>query len=203
MNRLFEIIVNEIDGFLNEEDYRGSHQAPNRDSDDSPMYDVTDKFGEDIYGSNAVRMFGGYGSYDNYSVALIQRARNKPNMQVKIYRAVPKVITNQEKIDDYQKRMKYILKTGKLPRDVDNWRNSSEYYNWLSNEIKRLKALPQEAESKVKINDGDWVTINPVYAKQHGESNLKNNYRIITKTVPAKQLYTDGNSIHEWGYNAI
>jgi hypothetical protein len=98
--------------------------------------------------------------------------------------------------------MKYILKTGKLPRDIDNWRNSSEYYDWLSNEIEKLKALPLN-DKKVGINDGDWITINPAYAKQHGESNLRNNYRIISKTVTAKELYTDGNSIHEWGYDAI
>jgi hypothetical protein len=202
MSKLFEIIVVEINKFLNEEDYRGSHQAPNKNGDDSPLYDVTNQFGEDIYGSNALRMFGGYGSYDNYSIALIQQARNKPNMSIKIYRAIPKVITNQEKINDYQKRMKYILKTGKLPRDIDNWRNSSEYYDWLSNEIEKLKALPLN-DKKVGINDGDWITINPAYAKQHGESNLRNNYRIISKTVTAKELYTDGNSIHEWGYDAI
>ena len=184
---------------IKEENYQGSHQAPQPNGDDSPMYDVTKQFGEDIYGSNAVRMFGGYGSYDNYSIALIQQARNKPNMQVKIYRAVPKVITNQEKIDDYQKRMKYILKTGKLPRDVDNWRNSSEYYDWLSGEIEKLKTQP--TEDRTKINNGDWVTINPQYAKEHGQGNLKNNFRVLTKTVSASQLYTDGNCIHEWGYS--
>jgi hypothetical protein len=95
ISKLFEIIVIEINKFLNEEDYRGSHQAPNKNGDDSPLYDVTNQFGEDIYGSNALRMFGGYGSYDNYSIALIQQARNKPNMSIKIYRAIPKVITNQ------------------------------------------------------------------------------------------------------------
>jgi hypothetical protein len=165
-----------------------------------PMYDVTTQFGQDIYGSNALRMFGGYGSYDNYSIALIQQARNKPNMQVQIYRAVPKVITNQEKISDYEKRMKYILKTGKLPRDVDNFRNSSEYYDWLSTEIEKLKTQP--TDEKTKINSGDWVTINPMYAKVHGQGNLGNKFRVLTKTVSASQLYTDGNSIHEWGYNA-
>jgi len=157
-------------------------------------------YGEDIYGPEAVRMFGNYRPHDKYSISLIQQARNKPNMQVRIYRAVPKVITNQEKIDDYQKRMKYILKTGKLPRDVDNFRNSSEYYDWLSTEIEKLKTQP--TDDKTKINNGDWVTINPIYAKEHGQGNLGNKFRVLTKTVSAKQLYTDGNDINEWGYNA-
>ena len=212
-NREFDYYTNLIDLLdelidphenLNEdEDYRGEHQAPSKNGDDSPMYDVTNQFGEDIYGSNAVRMYGGYGSYDSYSIALIQRARNKPNMQVKIYRAVPKVISNQEKIGDYEKRMKEIHRRGKLPRDVDNFRNASEYYNWLDSEVERLKTLPSEDIEKVKINNGDWVTINPMYAKVHGQSNLNNMFRVLSKTVSAKQLYTDGNSIHEWGYSAL
>jgi hypothetical protein len=181
-----------------EEDYRGQHTAPT--SEDSPMYDVTNAFGEDIYTDKALRMFGLYGSYDSYSIALIQRARNKPNMLVKIYRAIPKVITNQDRFNDYEKQKLYILKTGRLPKGADNWRNSSEYYDWLSNEVDRLRGLPQETEEKVKINNGDWVTINPAYAKVHGQSNLNNKFKVLSKTVPAKNLFTDGNSIHEWGY---
>ena len=34
---------------LSEEDYRGEHQAPNKTKLDSPMYDVTNAFGEDFY----------------------------------------------------------------------------------------------------------------------------------------------------------
>lgn len=181
-----------------EDDYRGYHTAPT--SEDSPMYDVTNTFGEDMYTDRALRMFGGYGQYDGYSIALIQRARNKPNMPVKIYRAIPAILTNQEKINDYEKQKAYILKTGKLPKDVDNWRNSSEYNDWISNEIDRLKALPPEQDAKAKINNGDWVTINPAYAKVHGQSNLNNKFKVLSKTVPAKNLFTDGNSIHEWGY---
>ena len=31
-------------------------------------------------------------------------------------------------------------------------------------------------------------------------SNLNNSFKIVRKTVKASQLYTDGNSIFEWGY---
>ena len=187
-----------VNSFLNEEDYRGEHQAPNKN--DSPMYDVTNAFSSDIYGSNALRMFGGYNSYDNYSIAIIQQAKNKPNKQIKIYRAVPAVVTNQEKINDYEKRMKEIQRRGKLPRDVTNWQNASEYYNWLDSEVEKLKTQPSDTTEKIKINNGDWVTINPMYAKEHGQNNLNNKYKVITKTVNAKNLFTDGNSVHEWGY---
>lgn len=53
------------------------------------------------------------------------------------------------------------------------------------------------------IKRGDWVTPSKEYAKEHGESNLggKGKYKIASMRVPAKHLYTDGNSIHEWGYH--
>ncbi len=60
------------------------------------------------------------------------------------------------------------------------------------------RAVPKEIK---EILAGDWVTINKQYAVTHGESSLQGNYSILTKIVPAKNLYTDGNSIHEWGYN--
>ena len=51
-----------------------------------------------------------------------------------------------------------------------------------------------------KINSGDWVTIYRPYAKEHGLSSLRGKYKILSMTVPAKNLFTDGNSIYEWGY---
>lgn len=192
MKSIKQIIREEI------EDYRGSHQAPSKANEDSPMYDLTQTYGEDIYTNNALRYFG-HQLYDAYTINLIQSVRNKPNARVKIYRAVPKVITNQEKINDYEKQKAYILKTGRLPAHVDNFSNKSEYYEYLDDEIQKLKSLSDEPD-KVKINDGDWVTINPAYAREHGQSNLNNNYRVLTKTVYAKNLYNEGD-INEWGYS--
>ena len=193
MRKIKNIIKEEV------EDYRGYHTAPT--AADSPMHDVTNAFGEDMYDGlqKAVRYFGNGYPYDAYSISLIQRVRNKPNAQVKIYRAVPIAITNQEKINNYEKQKAYILKTGRLPQGVDNWKNSREYYDWISGEIDKLKALPAEQDSKVKINSGDWVTINPAYARDHGKNHI-GKYRVLTKTVPARTLFTDGNDIHEWGY---
>jgi hypothetical protein len=62
------------------------------------------------------------------------------------------------------------------------------------------RAVPSHAKRAV-INPGDWVTPTRDYAVQHGESNLQGQYRIISKQVPAKHLWNDGNSIHEWGYD--
>jgi hypothetical protein len=84
---------------------------------------------------------------DNETIKIIQLAHNKPEMPIKIYRAVPEEFENE------------------------------------------------------KINLGDWVTVNKKYAIAHGKSTLQNKYTILTAIVPAKTLFTDGNSIHEWGYN--
>jgi len=61
------------------------------------------------------------------------------------------------------------------------------------------RAVPPDAGDK--INVGDWVTINADYATAHGESALRGEYKIISKKVRAKELFTDGNSVHEWGYS--
>ena len=77
--------------------------------------------------------------------------------------------------------------------------------NFLRTEGFRVEECPDgkatELNKNFKINSGDWVTINKEYAIEHGKSNLRNKYKIIQKTVLASQLYTDGNSIHEWGYD--
>lgn len=61
------------------------------------------------------------------------------------------------------------------------------------------RAVPKDVQ-KPKINAGDWVTTSPSYAKEHGEANLGNNYRVLKQTVRADELATSGDSIHEWGY---
>jgi len=50
-----------------------------------------------------------------------------------------------------------------------------------------------------KINDGDWVTVNPEYAKEHG-GRFEKGYQIIKKDVKASEIFTNGDSIHEFGY---
>ena len=60
------------------------------------------------------------------------------------------------------------------------------------------RAVPKDIK---EINPGDWVTINKKYAKYHGKNWLDNNFTVLSIKVPASEIYTDGNSIHEWGWN--
>jgi hypothetical protein len=64
-------------------------------------------------------------------------------------------------------------------------------------EVTIYRAVPKGVKD---INEGDWITINKDYAKQHGESYLEDGYEIVTKKVKAKDITTNGDSIHEWGY---
>jgi anaerobic selenocysteine-containing dehydrogenase len=190
---------------IKEEDYRGHHLAPDKDA--AVLYDVSKLYPDDIYTLpffEAVRYYGD--SSDEYSdaasLSIIRSAHNKPNKPIKIYRAVPKILSNQEKIYDLEKQKRYILKYGKIPPHAQfHTSNKSEYYEYLNSEIDRITNLPPESFQKIKINSGDWVTINSQYAVVHGKSALLNKYRIISKTVPAKHLFTDADSLHEWGYD--
>lgn len=65
-------------------------------------------------------------------------------------------------------------------------------------EITVYRAMPRDTQG-TGIGNGDWVTTSKRYAHEHGEAHLNDDYKIVSRQVLAKQLFTDGNSIHEWG----
>lgn len=70
-------------------------------------------------------------------------------------------------------------------------------YDDPDKEVTIYRAVPEEAGER--INAGDWVTPFYEYAVQHiGDDE---NWKIISETVKAKDIYTDGNSIYEFGYD--
>ena len=128
------------------EDYRGEHRAPTKDSG-SPAHELSGTYPDDVYSANGPRYYAHYAdSRDLESFEIIRRVRNKPNVPLTIYRAVP-------------------------------------------------KSAPSV------INNGDWVTISKRYAKEHGEGPLRGNYKIISKLAHPRDIFTNGDSIHEWGYD--
>jgi hypothetical protein len=60
------------------------------------------------------------------------------------------------------------------------------------------RAVPDGVD---KINPGDWVTLSPTYAKEHGQSNVSSGFDVLSKVIPAKDLWFDGNSLNEFGYD--
>jgi hypothetical protein len=64
------------------------------------------------------------------------------------------------------------------------------------------RAVPTNIEqSAMQINPNDWVTISKDYAKYHGDSVLRGDYKIVSKEVKAKDIYTAGDSWLEWGWS--
>jgi hypothetical protein len=62
------------------------------------------------------------------------------------------------------------------------------------------RAVPESVD---KINPGDWVTLSPTYAKEHLRSNLSSGGKVLSQVIPAKDLWFDGNSINEFGYDPV
>lgn len=195
--RLYKLIK------LFENDYKGEHSAPDPETG-SPLHNLTlnKTYPEDVYSSNGPRYYGDGTHLDHESFSIVNQLRNKPHGRIKIYRAVPKIMSKDEKINDLENQKKHILKHGKIPSHINTTMKRDEYYSHISDEIDKLKSSSDEDIPKMNINKGDWVSINKNYVKDHGESlHGKGNYRILSKTVPAKHLYTNGDSIHEWGYH--
>lgn len=66
--------------------------------------------------------------------------------------------------------------------------------------VRIFRAIPKDVKGR-PINPGDWVAVSRRYAVEHGKSALNGSYRIISKVVSARDVFTDGNSISEWGYD--
>lgn len=139
-----------MQGLLGQEvtDYRGSHQAPNREFG-ATLDDLTgggEMYPADVYSPKGYQYYGTGNSYDKKAFDIANKFKGKPDAMVEIYRAVPKGVSDE-------------------------------------------------------INAGDWVTLTKEYALDHGEGPLKGDFKIIKKKVKASDIYTNADSIHEWGYD--
>jgi hypothetical protein len=196
----FHQIVAELAALITEDtDYRGEHEAPGPGSG-APLHNVSPSvYPEDFHSSNGARYYGDGSSYDHESHHAIARVKDRPNASVKIYRAVPHEPTHTERLAHAEKAAAHFMKTGVLKPTEPHVKN----YDDLHAHITHLTdTMPEkETKPKLKINKGDWVTVSRQYAKDHGEQSLKGKYKILSKTVKAKEVYTNGDSIHEQGYH--
>ena len=62
-----------------------------------------------------------------------------------------------------------------------------------------FRAVPNDIKGS-KLENRDWVTPSKTYAVDHGEARFgEGEYRIIKESIPAENLFWDGNDIREWG----
>lgn len=192
-----------------EESYRGNHQPSKEVA--APLHDLTQIYPDDIYGPNGVRYYGDSSPHDDESFAIVFSAKGRPNKRVKIYRAVPNLNIDVDKeIQKLSSILNYRMKFNFFP--VDNAivaKKEIEFQDLSYDErmdavrdsiVKDMEELKSRRNPNLNINAGDWVSINKGYAVEHGEATLRGEYKILSKTVPAKTLFTSGDSIHEWGY---
>ncbi len=62
------------------------------------------------------------------------------------------------------------------------------------------RAVPKSLKETAPRN-GDWISTTRGYAEQHGRNYLTEGYKVIAYPALAKNVYTDGNSPHELGYD--
>jgi hypothetical protein len=77
-------------------------------------------------------------------------------------------------------------------------------YVWIHRAVPKdvyAKAMKTDAPLSQLIKKGDWVTPSKEYAHEHGQGPLNGDYKIASKRVKAKEVFTNGDSIHEWGYH--
>jgi hypothetical protein len=99
---------------------------------------------------------------------------------------------------DYYEHPEYYSHMSKF---IDNHTHKilSKIRNKLDAEITIYRAIPKSLGEKT-INPGDWVTVNKHYATEHCKV-LDVPCQILTKKVKASELYTNGDSPHEFGYD--
>jgi len=184
--------------------YRSTHEAPGPDFG-APLHDLTgggQMYPADVYSPKAMQYYGtGFDEADRKAFAIANSVKGNPDATVTMYRAVPKELSNSEKLAKIEKDMATYMKRKTLPKDA-NTNDGSKWYDSAYEERERLRQLPDEPVKSIDtINAGDWVTLTKGYAKQHGESVLNGKYKIISKKVKAKDLWTNADSIQEFGYN--
>ncbi len=101
--------------------------------------------------------------------------------------------------DIYSASAARLYSSGNETADAKAFQIVEQFKDQPNKTLTIYRAVPKDAPDK--INRGDWVTITREYAILHGESNLEEGFKILTATVKASDIRTDGNSIQEWAYN--
>lgn len=101
--------------------------------------------------------------------------------------------------DVYSRDALNIYGTGDAPVDRQALRVIRASRGNPDAEVTIYRAVPKDAPDT--INPGDWVTTVRDYAAGHGDGPLGGDAKIISQTVKASDLYTNGDSWLEYGYD--
>jgi hypothetical protein len=90
--------TNDSGRLFEDDDYRGWHRPRDKD-EGSSLDDLSTVYPDDIYGRDALRLYGmghEFHTADKEALSIIRKARNRPELKVKIFRAVPSDEKNME-----------------------------------------------------------------------------------------------------------
>ncbi len=101
--------------------------------------------------------------------------------------------------DIYSSKARQYYGMGPAYKDADNETLSvmDKMRGNPEQEITIYRSVPTGIKT---IYEGDWITLSKIYADQHGWAYLEEGYDVITKKVKAKEVFTSGDGLPEWGY---
>ena len=91
-----------------------------------------------------------------------------------------------------------LYRTGNAQWDKESTKAIMDMKDNPEAKVTIYRAVPSDVS---QINAGDWVTLSPSYAEQHNQSNLGGEGRVLSQEISAKDLWFNGDSINEFGYD--
>ena len=158
-----------------------------RNNDEQRMRDLVNEAArrKGYQSTDEFRMSHRAPSYDEDGTdkSLIDVANNKDNIRDSL--------EEQFRMNRDQNREESVAAISQAIQEIEQGKNPT---------VTIYRAVPKSLKEG-SVRNGDWVTLSELYAKQHGENALNGDYRIMKESVPAENLYWDGNDINEWGYD--
>lgn len=89
--------------------------------------------------------------------------------------------------------------TGEDRMDAEAYAQIRRVQGRPNNYVTIYRAVPKSVKGSIRA--GDWVTTVRAYAVEHGRGSLNGDYKIQKKLVRANEIFTNGDSWLEWGYD--
>lgn len=91
-----------------------------------------------------------------------------------------------------------VYNTGDKKSDAESYAVLKKVRGNPNASVTIYRAVPKGTPDA--FNAGDWVTLSRTYAEQHGISNVGNDYDVAKKVVKAGEIFTNADSLNEFGY---
>ena len=122
-------------------------------------------------------------------------AHDAPDSHSDVSVNIPNLEQNMPNIFDKDKARQYYG-TGNDKVDAESFRVLHSLTGDPDQMVTIYRGVPEGATT---INNGDWVTLSRAYAEQHIESNLNGGGHVISDTARVGDLWSDGDSVNEFG----